>query len=334
MIFSIFVNDLKLISYSDIVELSEKLRSSSPGFFIHKLNPIRSSRIRHHWNSGITAQTNWWNIPYVNSRWNRLISNNPHLDYIDCSINHLKQCSQKGITHTTMLSIGCGTGSQELAFAQKSLLQHIDAFDVAPNNIKAAQKLAIDHKMDSKLHFFVADFNTFVPSNQYDLILFHSSLHHLKEISKSLQKVASWLNPGGRLIINEYVGPNRIQWSQGQLSKANQLLQTLPTELRTYVSGRLKVRQTAPGILRMVISDPSEAPESESILPALNNLFRSEVFREYGGNILAPLLKGISHHFTELTPTKQMILDSLFAEEDSFLKSHSSDHIFAIYSLK
>lgn len=332
--FSIFVGDLNLISYSDIIELSEKLCSSSPGFFIRKLNPIRSNRVRHHWNSGSIPQINWWNIPYVRSRWNRLISEDPNIDYIKYTLYFLERHKKFNTKKASMLSIGCGTGSQELAFAQTGALEHIDAFDLAPNNIIEAQIASQKAQLESVLHFQVADFQSFKPNKPYDLILFHSSLHHLNPVLSALKKTASWLKPNGFLIVNEYAGPNRIQWNSDQLQLANRLLLTLPKELRTYPSGRLKTRQTAPGILRMHISDPSEAPDSQAIIPTLNTLFKQELFKGYGGNILAPLLKGISHHFIESNPKTKDILDMLFEEEDRFLFNHPSDHFVGIYSLK
>lgn len=54
----------------------------------------------------------------------------------------------------------------------------------------------------------------------------------------------------------------------------------------------------------------------------------------FGGNLLINVLKDLSHHFVELDPGKELILNQLFELEDDYLKLNKSDFVFGIYQLK
>jgi hypothetical protein len=82
----------------------------------------------------------------------------------------------------------------------------------------------------------------------------------------------------------------------------------------------------------MWLSDPSEAPESESILPVLHAYLEIREEKALGGNLLAYVLKDIAHHFFELDAEKQRVLSFLFDEEDKFLNTNQSDLVFGVYT--
>lgn len=286
-------------------------------------------RARNHWNSGYMPPDNWWNIPAVRQRWNEKITGNPHQNYIE----YVTKKYIEPMGHAcSMLSIGCGTGSQEIEFASYPYCCKIHAIDLAENNIAFAQKQAAQKGL-SNLKFFCSSLQDFKSQEKYDVILFHSSLHHLKSVSTVLTEIKQMLKQDGILIVHEYVGPNRIAWTESQLALVNQILGQMPLKFKTYYgSGKVKKRQTAPGTLRMILSDPSEAVDSSNIRLALSQNFSALEEKEYGGNILAPLLKGISHHFIdENIETKSLLLD-FFKKEDIFIQNNPSDHLFGVYT--
>jgi hypothetical protein len=67
-------------------------------------------------------------------------------------------------------------------------------------------------------------------------------------------------------------------------------------------------------------------------MPAIHSSFKTVVEKPYGGNILMNALKDISHHFVELDAEKEKVLEDLFAFEDHYLKTQSSDFVFGVYS--
>ncbi len=169
--------------------------------------------------------------------------------------------------------------------------------------------------------------------NHYDIVLFNSSLHHFKNVRNLLQnKILPCLKDSGLLIINEYVGPTRLQFSRHQRREINRALNLMPAAYRKRYKTKLtKKRFYGSGIIKMILADPSECIDSASILPSLRTLFTPVIERPYGGNILMNVLKDISHHFTELDADKEKVLDELFSFEDQYLTENPSDYLFGIY---
>jgi hypothetical protein len=82
----------------------------------------------------------------------------------------------------------------------------------------------------------------------------------------------------------------------------------------------------------MIVADPSECVDSESILPALRANFELMEEKPYGGNLLMSILKDIAHHFTDdEDQIAQDTLQQLFDLEDLYLQKHPSDFVFGIY---
>jgi SAM-dependent methyltransferase len=171
-------------------------------------------------------------------------------------------------------------------------------------------------------------------NNSYDIILFNSSLHHFKDVKNILQtKVLPLLKNKGYLLIFEYVGPNRLQWTKHQLEFANKLLTELPAEYRIrFGSKSIKGHIYRPGLLRMLFVDPSEAIDSESILPSIHKCFKTIEEKKIGWDITHLLFKDIAHNFLNNDAETQELLSYILKKEDEYLSiTGRSDAAFGIY---
>ena len=81
----------------------------------------------------------------------------------------------------------------------------------------------------------------------------------------------------------------------------------------------------------MIVADPSECIESETILSNIHKKFYPIIEQPIGGNILMNVLKDISHNFIPLDDEKKKILEKLFDFEDKYLEQNTSDFIFGVY---
>ncbi len=321
-----------IISFGDFSDLYFKLHHTGFKKVLSRLTQISNkNRVEKAWSTVESkAQSNWWIIPSVQRRWNKLITGKPDLDYPNYIIK--KYFSDR--PNLRLLSPGCGTGNKEVKFAVFDNFNLIEAFDVSPERIKTAKKTA--ERMGLKnIEYRVSDVYSFkYVKNYYDVILFDSFLHHIKNLDSVLNKVSESLKKDGILIINEYVGPNRFQWSKIQLQFANDALNKLPDKFKTrFSTSKIKTKIYRPGLIRMVLSDPSEAVNSENILPKLRERFNILEERPYGGNILHLTLKDISHNFVNENEESIHLLGKLFKTEDHFLNSgNDSDFVFGIYS--
>jgi SAM-dependent methyltransferase len=233
-----------------------------------------------------------------------------------------------------MLSVGCGTGSRERKFGKYENFYLIEGIDLAPSKIEEARKNALESGL-KKIRYFVGDFRSFAfEPNSYDLILFNSSLHHFNGIDQLIRsKILPLLKQDGYLIIFEYVGPNRLQWTAEQMEYANRLLREIPDKYRTRLNSKAtKTRIYRPGLIRMYFVDPSEAVESQEILPVIHKYLKPIEEKKVGWDILHLLLKDISHNFLFDNTDTKSLLYYLFEREDNYIsETGRSDGIFGIY---
>ena len=93
-----------------------------------------------------------------------------------------------------------------------------------------------------------------LPTNAFDFIYFFQSLHHIERLEHILGECARALRPNGLLMVNEFVGPSRFQWSDRQKAMADALISLLPINLRKdLVDGSVKTKALAPTVKDMIL---------------------------------------------------------------------------------
>lgn len=320
------------ISIGDFVDILYKIQVKGWDFFQKKLQFSAAARATSTWDIEKLPPTNWWIIPAIRRKWNENITGDENISYDVYITSHYL----KNKTQLKMLVPACGTGSHERKFIANGKITSVEGFDISPICIKEAQKKAENYSNIS-FDYQIADAHSLTfEENKYDIILFHSSLHHIDKMDSFIQKIEKSLKPDGILVLHDFVGARRLHWTSEQLTFANQLLQLIPPHFRTkWKTNTLKKRIYRPGWWRMYISDPSEAVESDSIIPTLHKYFRTIEEKKIGGDLLHLVLKDISHHFvSDLVETNQILAD-LFEKEAKYLENKSqSDFMFGVYQKK
>ena len=279
-------------------------------------------------NAGYSSD--FWIIPEVRNRWNEKCTGDPGLSYEDYTVSKYLA----GLKDLRLLSIGCGTGTADRKFAKYPVFSLVEGIDLAENLIDEARTVTADLNLGN-IRYHAGDFlqHKFEPES-FDVILFHSSLHHFRNINQLLKnKVRPLLRDKGYLIVFEYVGPDRLQWTSLQIERANEILMKIPEKYRyRFNSKSVKCKNYRPGLLRMYLIDPSEAPDSGSILPSLHEYFKVIEEKKLGWDITHILLKDISHNFLNSDTETRNILSYIFEEEDKYLEeTGNSDAVFGIY---
>ena len=324
---------MSLITREDIIDIYQKTLQRGLYFIISKLNPNALSRTKSAFSDTAFNSSNWWIVPKVKERWNQKITSNKAVIYEQ----YVRDKYLQDKSNLSMLSIGSGMCSHEIEFAGYDSFSKVVCVDIADNLLKRAKEKA-DAKGLNNIEFHTNDIRKAdYKKKEFDIILFHSSLHHFSQIENLIsQHITKWLKPDGFLIINEYVGNNRLQYDKKQLQYINKGLQGIPTRLRNrYKTNLNKNRYYGSGYLRMVLADPSECVESANIIPVLHKFFDIVEEKPYGGNLLMSTLKDISHNFVDVHDQEsQHVLQQLFDLEDDYLKEHTSDFLFGIYKMK
>ena len=329
MFLMIFNIDKTYISIGDFVDVFYKIKFKGIKFVLSKFIKISNeSRISSKWDV-YESESDFWIVPEIKQSWNTKISSNPDVFYEEyvCK-KYLQNCS-----NISLLSIGCGEGGHEREFAKHSNFDEIIGVDISIGSIEKARKMALDAGLKITYHcndFFRLDFS----KAKFDVILFNASLHHFDEIETFLKThIVPLLKENGIVVVNEFCGPNRLQWRKNQLKEANDLLKELPVVFKTRIDGKsIKCKVYRPGLFRMLIVDPSEAPDSANLAQALKNTFLVLEETKLGWNILHILLKDIAHNFLKGDEITKKLIQELIKKEDQFVAiTNENDAIFGVY---
>lgn len=321
---------MRLITLDDFIDVYVKLKQRGLSFIISKFSFNKIERTKSAFNELKINSANCWIISKIHERWNILISGKPNINFKEFLVTEYLNSSKP----IKMLSLGSGRCEHELEFAKHSNFKEIICIDISDSLIENAKKKAKKNGL-SNISFITGDAYQFpFPKDYFDVVFFHASLHHFKNVNHLLNKKVKYtLRKNGLLIINEFVGANRLQYPKHQINSINKCLDLIPKNLKKrYKFKKLyKNKYYGSGLIRMIIADPSECIDSSNIMPVIHNNFSTICERPFGGNILVPALKDISHHFLNLNKEKEEVLSKLFEFENSYLKTHKSDYIFGIY---
>lgn len=313
-----------LVNRHDAYKVMRKVRRYDVSPVLAKLRVRGKERVVAHWASVEPSLQEWWAVPEVIQRWNLLMakdSDTPFPTYV--AREHF--APRKDLRG---LSLGCGTGGNELIWARTGAFGLLEGVDVSPERIAFATATATEQELDGVLRFRVADAGELARGGRrYDVVLGLQSLHHFSALEETLPRIAGLIDPAGFLIVDEFVGPTRFQWTDGQLDAANALLARLPEQRRRLADGRVKQRVVRPSRMGMILDDPSEAVDSDALLPGIRRNFEVLEERPYGGTVLHIALSGIAHNFLDGSAETRELLELCFAAEDEALPELGHDFV-------
>ncbi|HLN92934.1 MAG TPA: class I SAM-dependent methyltransferase [Thermoanaerobaculia bacterium] len=175
------------------------------------------------------------------------------------------------------LSVGCGAGLLERDVLAKGICEAMEGIDFSEESLEQARFAAEEEHLSDRLEYRAEDINALkLPRTRYDIVFFHGSLHHIRQVERVLTEVRQALMPGGMIYLDEYMGPSRSEWTDEGWGFARSAFDSLPEELKN-----------RPNLMiPLPIDDPSESIRSSAIRPAAARLFEIMEERPYGGNIL------------------------------------------------
>ena len=275
----------------------------------------------------------WTGLPAIHANHNYLVSGSREVHWIDWLRDRYFPGGEVG----DVLSLGCGNGHVDRLFAQHGfVMRSLCGLDISPAATDRARELADNVGLAPSVRYAAVDLNrTTLPARAYDLIYFYQSLHHIEALENVLDGCRKALRPGGRLLVNEYVGPSRFQWTPEQARLANQQLATLPEPLRQNVSaGGLKVTIHRPTVAEMIATDSSEAVRSAEIEPALRERFDVKAQWNWGGTVNVLVFQEIAGNFDPANPMHNDHVERLIADENRWIAGGTLPSDFKMYLLE
>lgn len=299
---------MNLINAQDFLDVYYRVRRKGIRSITDRLHLARRARVEAAWDGSETDPKLWTDIAYVRQTLNARVTGDPSLPPLRWFADkYLKP--RPGLR---ALSVGSGAGRVERQLAAMADFASLEGIEIS-KNLTAQANAAAEREGRRELRYVCGDILEMeLAEETYDLVFAHHSLHHFPNVGRVLARARRALKPGGLLAFEEYVGPNRLQWRPEQLAAINALLAKIPARYRKrYGLSAVKSRVKAPGVLRMLLSDPSEAVDAESILPSVEQTFEIIELKRFGGTISQALFHDIAHNFTdpEALPFVKMVMD-------------------------
>ncbi len=267
---------------------------------------------------------NWWQCREVYAHIGRKI-NGSFIDFIGHQVGHRK--FDRGV------SVGCGTGTKEFRVLETDIVEHFDLFELSRERIAAGERQAAAKGLERRASFHHADaFASGIPDGSYDLVHWNNSLHHMLDVREALAWSRRVLAPGGVFVMDDFVGPSRFQWSPLNLELASSFRAQLPQRLLRRASGegfmpRQIKRKT---IQQMIDLDPSEAADSERILPSLKEVFPAVKVVLTGGAIYHLAMAGIYANLDLTSDEDGRILGFALLLDDAAIHAGESHYAVAV----
>lgn len=302
----------------------------------------RRSKVSGYWGdgefTGNLARIHWMGSPVVRTYLDQLATGVPAPDWLAWALDH--PLTRRGGLRRRgagegwrVLVLGCGAGWLERSIAGRPEIHRIDACDISEGAVAEAAVEARRHGLEEVIRYHVVDLNEEPPpGGPYDVIIAHSVLHHVENLEYAYPRLAAALEPHGMLVVNEYVGPRRFQFSEDQMAVINGVMARLPERYRRslVMPGAVYPHKEVPTVEEMIATDPSESVRSDELLGFTRRHFDVREERAYGGTVLQHLLYDLIHNFDPGHAGDARLLSLLCLLEEALIREGALPSDYAL----
>ena len=259
-------------------------------------------------------RVNWWSSPTCRAYYNQAVCGEPVSGPSEgCRVVLRRALNGRKLDRA--VSVGCGVGMKEIAILEDGLAQSFDLWEISNTVADEGRRNAAAAGVGDRVTYRVGDVFAETPQGVYELVHWDHSLHHMSDVHAALAWSVKVLRPGGFVMINDYVGPNRLQFTRKETDRANAFL------ARAGIAYRLGHSNIVTR-LRQWYRDPSEAPQSEVIAAAIARHLPGAELAPIGGTMLN-MLGGTVVPFAK--DENNPVLKA-FVDEDAKFRSEGYSH--------
>lgn len=161
------------------------------GRIAHWLREARYFALHARRGRGRRHAADWWERQYRNGRWRYLDSASElaHYMVIVGYVQHFHSAP-------AILDVGCGHGRLFQLIGRHPYGSYL-GIDIAGEAVRQAREYAAP-----RAEFVVADFEQYVPSARFDVIVFNESLYYAPEPAPLLERYAGALSDNGVIVVS------------------------------------------------------------------------------------------------------------------------------------
>ena len=188
-----------LINRHDAVRLYRRMRRGQLRQMVGTVRAPGPERVLAHWSAAgpSAGQVTWDEIPEIRRRWHTVGSDTSFAE-------HVTRRWLSGRSGLRALSLGCGSGGQEIGWAGLGVFAQITGVDISPEQTGCATRHAKEARLDDVLSFHVADARQALRGavGQNEVVLAMDSLHHFGHLGETMRIISRALGPVGLLILD------------------------------------------------------------------------------------------------------------------------------------
>lgn len=232
----------------------------------------------------------WWNWPRIVEHQSELICGE-RLQASGWNAGLIRQIRAQfpGRTFRQAISIGGGVGTKEMNLITLGLVEQFDLFEISESRIAAGLDAAKQRHLSHRIRWHRSDGIEHMHHHaHYDLVYWDNSLHHMFDVLAAMAATHHCLVTDGVLLLNDFTGASRFQWSDKELYYASLA--------RSYLDDKYLVHPVRndwciprsvprPSVEAMMAGDPSEAADSSRIIPSIKEFFPDAAIWPLGGVI-------------------------------------------------
>lgn len=295
-------------------------------------------RAGDHWDrmiaqaGGPPPRAAWWTDPPTIRHINRLVCGEA-IDGLHAGFHReiVKRLGPAPGRVRRAISVGCGAGGKELALLQTGAVGEFDCYDVSAEAVEAGRRLAREHGVGDRMRFHRADAFDAALGSDHDLVYWNNALHHMFDTHRAVAWSRERLGPGGLFAMDDYVGAPRFQHADAIMDWAALLLALLPDRLLAHWdAARATTIPRRPGRhdpQALATMDPSEAVDSQNILPAIRSVFPGAEIIRTGGTVYFIALCEAFQNFDSAEDLR--LLDALLAIDHAVAQREETQYAVA-----
>jgi len=272
----------------------------------------------------------WGALPAIQQAINRRVTGDPALGPLAWFFARVGR--ERSLPIPRALVLGCGGGQLERQLAASGWVQDIVGTDLSPRVLDHAAAAARAEGFSS-IRYLPGDMNRLdLDEAPFDVVFGVSAVHHCADLEALCGAVDRLLIPTGWFYLDEYVGPNRFQWTDPQLRHVNRLLDLLPDDLVRTATGQIRRNFQLASAEAVAAFDPSEAVRSAEIPAIIAERFEVVERRGYGGALLHLLLAQVAQNFLSAPDRAraEVYLDRLIEAEERLHRAGRIDDDFMV----
>jgi len=249
----------------------------------------------------------------------RLIADEPCSSVQEANIRLIRRISPH-LPHARGLSVACGRGLKEMALLEAGVVTHFDCYELSENAVLDGREEAGRRKLDERISFHIGDaFKARIAPESYDCIYWDNAMHHMLDARAAMRWSKDLLAKGGCFFMYDFVGPTRFQWTDEQGRILKNILESLDDAYFLIPDSEYmwKKEPNRMGVEEMMSADPSEAADSDAILPAFREYFPTGAIIPLGGLVYVLGLDGILVNIPDdsLLLKKMLDIDAMLARQ-------------------